>query len=203
MITENLSTLKIHKLTQAQYERELAAGRIDENALYLTPDEEQNITVADVEGLQNILDNKASKDVATTSTNGLLSSTDKSKLDGVASGAEVNQNAFSNVKIGDVTIAADTKTDTLTLVADSNVTITPDANNDKITIAATDTNYYHTPIYASGIEIATGTGVADMYVPIGTSSSTVAVGNHTHTTDILNGGTETWVFNCGTSTTII
>ena len=39
MITENLSTLKIHKLTQKQYERELAAGRIDENAIYLTPDE--------------------------------------------------------------------------------------------------------------------------------------------------------------------
>ena len=39
MKTENLATLKIHKLTQAQYERELAAGRIDENALYLTPDE--------------------------------------------------------------------------------------------------------------------------------------------------------------------
>lgn len=38
MITENLSTLKIHKLTQAQYDRELAAGRIDANALYLTPD---------------------------------------------------------------------------------------------------------------------------------------------------------------------
>ena len=40
MITENLSTLKIHKMTQEQYERELAAGRIDETALYLTPDEE-------------------------------------------------------------------------------------------------------------------------------------------------------------------
>lgn len=39
MITENLSTLKINKLTQEQYDRELAAGRIDENALYLTPDE--------------------------------------------------------------------------------------------------------------------------------------------------------------------
>ena len=37
MITENLSTLKIHKLTQAQYERELNAGNIDETALYLTP----------------------------------------------------------------------------------------------------------------------------------------------------------------------
>jgi hypothetical protein len=38
MITENLSTLKIHKLTQAQYDRELSASNIDENALYLTPD---------------------------------------------------------------------------------------------------------------------------------------------------------------------
>lgn len=38
MITENLSTLKINKLTQEQYDRELAAGRIDENALYLTPE---------------------------------------------------------------------------------------------------------------------------------------------------------------------
>lgn len=39
MITENLSTLKIHKLTQAQYNRELEAGNLDDNALYLTPDE--------------------------------------------------------------------------------------------------------------------------------------------------------------------
>jgi hypothetical protein len=39
MITENLSTLKIHKLTQTQYDRELEAGNIDEMALYLTPDE--------------------------------------------------------------------------------------------------------------------------------------------------------------------
>ena len=44
MITENLSTLKIHKLSQAQYDRELAAGRIDENALYLTPDEEIDLS---------------------------------------------------------------------------------------------------------------------------------------------------------------
>lgn len=40
MITENLSTLDVHKLTKAQYERELAAGRIDENAIYLLPEEE-------------------------------------------------------------------------------------------------------------------------------------------------------------------
>ena len=42
MITENLTTLKIHKLTKKQYERELEAGRIDTNAIYLTPDEENS-----------------------------------------------------------------------------------------------------------------------------------------------------------------
>lgn len=49
----------------------------------------------------------------------------------------VNQNAFSNVKVGSTTIAADTTTDTLTITAGDNVTITPDATNDKVTIAAT------------------------------------------------------------------
>jgi hypothetical protein len=39
MITENLSTLEIHKLTQAQYERLEQAGTINENAIYLTPDD--------------------------------------------------------------------------------------------------------------------------------------------------------------------
>ena len=54
--------------------------------------------------------------------------------------AEANQNAFSNVKVGTTTVAADSKTDTLTLVAGSNVTITPDANTDTITIASTNTD---------------------------------------------------------------
>lgn len=53
--------------------------------------------------------------------------------------AYVNQNAFSNVAIGDVTVAADTATDTLTLVG-SNVTLTPDATNDKLTIGITKAN---------------------------------------------------------------
>lgn len=39
-ITENLATLKIHKLSKEQYEEELANGNIDENVLYLTPEEE-------------------------------------------------------------------------------------------------------------------------------------------------------------------
>lgn len=77
--------------------------------------------------------------IATQSANGLLSSGDKKKLDGIASGAEVNQNAFSNIKIGNTTISADGKTDTVELTAGNNITLTPDATNDKITIAATDT----------------------------------------------------------------
>ena len=52
MITENLSTLKIHKLTQEQYDRELSAGNIDENALYLTPDE--NIDAVDLTSDQTV-----------------------------------------------------------------------------------------------------------------------------------------------------
>lgn len=53
------------------------------------------------------------------------------------SDAQKNQNAFSNVKVGSTTIAADTTTDTLTLEG-TNVTITPDVTNDKVTIAVAD-----------------------------------------------------------------
>lgn len=72
---------------------------------------------------------------ATPSTPGAMSASDKAKLDGIQSGAEVNQNAFSNVKVGATTIAADNKTDTLELVAGNAVTLTPDAANDRVTIA--------------------------------------------------------------------
>lgn len=76
---------------------------------------------------------------ATTGSPGFMSNTDKSKLDGVAVGAEVNQNAFASVKIGGVTISADSKTDLLEFLAGSNITLTPDATNDKITIAVSGT----------------------------------------------------------------
>ena len=58
-------------------------------------------------------------------------------------GSYVNQNAFSNIKVGDTTVAADSPTDTLTLTAGANVTLTPDATNDTVTIAAKDTVYTH------------------------------------------------------------
>lgn len=73
---------------------------------------------------------------ATATAAGFMSATDKAKLDGIQAGAEVNQNAFSNVKVGTTVIAANQKTDTVELVAGANVTLTPDAANKKVTIAA-------------------------------------------------------------------
>lgn len=64
---------------------------------------------------------------------------DHSQTAHAPSNAQANQNAFSNVLVDSINIAANTPTDTLTLVAGSNITITPDATNDKITISSTST----------------------------------------------------------------
>jgi len=74
-------------------------------------------------------------DVATESSDGFMSSSDKTKLDGIATGAEVNQDAFSNVLVGDTTIAADAETATVELEAGTNIVLTADATNKKVTIA--------------------------------------------------------------------
>ena len=102
-------------------------------------------------GLSIDTNGKIAMGAASTSAAGAMSSSDKTKLNSIASGAEVNQNAFSNVKVGSTTIAADGKTDTLELVAGSNVTLTPDATNDKVTIAATDTTYSVATTSADGL----------------------------------------------------
>lgn len=111
-----------------------------------------NVSVTNSSGTVTIAATDTTYSDATTSASGLMSSSDKTKLNGIATGAEVNQNAFSNVVVGNTTVSADSKTDTLTLAAGSNITITPDATNDKITIAATDTNT-HRPIQVNGTEI--------------------------------------------------
>lgn len=90
-------------------------------------------------GSYNDLKDKPSD--ATSSKSGLMSKEDKTKLDGIATNAEVNQNAFSNIKVGSVTVAADSKTDTLELVQGNNITLTADAGTDKVTISAKDTTY--------------------------------------------------------------
>lgn len=72
----------------------------------------------------------------------------------------VNQNAFSNIKVGDITVAADSVTDTVEF-AGTNVTITADKDNDKITF-----------------EVASGTvnnaGIVKLYADVNSEDNTLA-----------------------------
>ena len=95
---------------------------------------------------------KAGTSIATQQKNGLMSNTDKAKLDGVAVNAEVNQNAISSVKIGTTVISSNAKTGQITIVAASNnVTITGDNATKQIKISVSggnaDTLGNHAPNY--------------------------------------------------------
>ncbi len=68
-------------------------------------------------------------------TNGILSTKDREKLNGMAAGAEVNQNAFSGVKVGSVIVEAASKTAQIEIVAGNNVSIIGDNSNKKIIIS--------------------------------------------------------------------
>lgn len=82
--------------------------------------------------------------VGTQTVSAQINSAVSTKADvGHTHDAYVNQNAFSNIKVGSTTVSADSITDTITLVAGDNVTIIPDATNDQVTISATDTIYTH------------------------------------------------------------
>ena len=73
-------------------------------------------------------DAKAGTAVATQSANGLMSSGDKKKLDGIANYAEVNQNAYSYTSINGITytdLNATSKQSTLKFSAGSNMSIYP------------------------------------------------------------------------------
>ena len=114
-----------------------------------------------------------SDDLAEGTTNLYLTSAERTKLSGIATGAEVNQNAFSNVAVaGQTTVAADAKTDTLTLAAGTGITITTNDTTDTVTItnSATGANAFgnvavagQTTVAADStndtLTIAAGTGI--------------------------------------------
>ena len=155
-------------------------------------------------------DTKANKEhthkAATTSANGFMSSTDKSKLDGIAAGAQVNQKAFSQFTVGATDIKADTTTDALTFVAGENVTLTPDATNDKITIAAKDTTYSTGTKDTAGItKLYSGLGINTdgtmTQEAIGTELSKKAGNAHTHSDYVKKSGSEVSSLNAITAKT--
>lgn len=133
-----------------------------------------------VETLNNAIGSKVDKVSGKGLSTNDYTTTEKNKLSGIASGAEVNQNAFSNIAIGSSTIAADSETDTLTLVAGSNITLTPDTTNDKVTISATNTTY--SPA-GSGLGLVKSGG--DVTIADGTI--TVNDDSHNHTIANVDG----------------
>ncbi|MGN9161209.1 hypothetical protein [Clostridium sulfidigenes] len=96
-----------------------------------------NFATSMTNALANKVDKVTGKQLSTEDfTTALLT-----KLNGIAVGAQTNQNAFSNVKVGTTIVAADNATDTLELVAGTNISIIPDATTDKVTI---NNNYSYT-----------------------------------------------------------
>lgn len=162
---------------------------------------------------------------ATTSSNGLMANTDKAKLDGIAAGAQVNQNAFAGVLVSGTTIQADAATDTLELVAGSNIALSPDATNDRITIGVTGTvpaattagsctgNAATATILQNARTIgisgdATGTatsfnGSTNITIPVALSTSGVTAGTYSSVTvdakGRVTGGTNPATINANTT----
>lgn len=74
--------------------------------------------------------------IATASVAGFMSAADKSKLDGVAAGAQPNQNAFGRVKAGATTINAATPVDTVEIVAGTGIAVSGNTMSKTVTISA-------------------------------------------------------------------
>lgn len=126
-----------------------------------TSDANKPISTATQTALDSKVDKIAGKGLSTED----YTTTEKNKLAGIETGAEVNvqsdwnaasgdafiankpvisgtntgdQNLFSTIAVsGQSNVVADSTTDTLTLVAGSNITLTTNATNDSITIEAT------------------------------------------------------------------
>lgn len=136
---EQLRSMIQDELVNAGLLAGLAAGNANGNVAVANGNECKNLNAAKLNGkvAADFAPGVHLHNVATASSDGFMSSTIVNKIAGIANNAEVNQNAFSNVKIGATTIQADAKQDTLELVAGTNVALTPDATNDRLTIGIT------------------------------------------------------------------
>lgn len=213
----NLSTLKINYLTSQQYQDALDGGEINPNELYLTPASGRGSSVTYeqilssgtaigkiiIDGAQYTIyaptpptstsaltnDSNFVVDSSYVHTDNNYTTTEKNKLNGIASGAEVNQNAFTTVKVGTTDLVADAKSDTLTITAGNNITLTPTADSDSFTIAATDTKYTAATTAPGKVASASSTGTSTNY----------ARQDHTHGIDLATGDSNGQVKIAGTN----
>jgi hypothetical protein len=140
IIINNIShAINSDNATNANKLQELTAGNANGQIPINNGTENANLNAALLNGKASsyFATSNHTHTTATQSSNGYMSNADKKKLDGIASGAEVNQNAFANVKVGSTTISSDAKQDTLELAAGTNISLVGDANNDKVTIGVT------------------------------------------------------------------
>lgn len=151
------------------------------------------VNIDDLNYNADVLDVEVTK-LATSSQAGRMSAADKAKLDSIQSGAEVNQNTFTHVKVGATTISADSKTDTLELVAGSGITLTPDATNDRVTIAVSGamTPSPHASTHASGGSDPITPAMIGAETPAGAQQKVDA---HASLTDGVHGATRSLVPN--------
>lgn len=216
----NLSTLKINYLTSQQYQDALEGGEINPDELYLTPASGRGSSVTyneilfsgtaigqiDIDGAQYTIyaptpptktsdltnDSNFVVDSSYVHTDNNYTTTEKNKLSGIASGAEVNQNAFATVKVGTTNLIADEKNDTLTITAGDNITLTPTANSDSFTIAATDTKYTAATTAPGKVASASSTGTSTNY----------ARQDHTHGIDLATGDSNGQVKIAGSNVSV-
>lgn len=138
---------------------------------------------------------------ATTTAAGFMSAADKSKLDSIQTGAEVNQNAFSNVAVGATTIAASSKTDTLQLSAGSNISLSPNTSTKTVTIAVNTSGLnadlvdgYHAGNASNQVAVSNGTVCTSLNADLldGYHASSFAPATHSHPNYLdTSGGTLT------------
>ena len=110
------------------------AGTVNANAITTAKIADSNVTYAKLQkivGSNTVLGSKSANGTVSE-----ISMSDLRTMLNVANGAEVNQNAFSNVKVGSTTIAATSKTDTVEIASgSSNVTVEADKATKKVTIS--------------------------------------------------------------------
>ncbi len=148
----------------------------------------------------------ASTSVATTSANGLMSSGDKTKLDGIATGAEVNVQSDWNATTGDAFIQNKPTIPSGNAVIDWTVSQTENIHADNYT----DTQYSAFSGDAAGL-VPDGSGYDATYyldgdgawsIPTNTVTSVGITGDHSSGTITLVGGGATSVNKSGGTITI-
>jgi hypothetical protein len=121
---------------------------------------------------------------ASTTQDGRMTSAMYLQLKDVQAGAEVNQNAVSNVKVGATTITSTSKTSTVELASGSTqLTLTPDNTNKKVTFTLTTTSAGGTEANSLSLTNANGRGGDSERVggqTLANLDSRYAASTHTH-----------------------